>query len=158
MFDVLCWYTSRIFVAWFPQFIPNHFIAHHKCELNPFQIHCLQLKVNILSIHWFTQPFPFDIETKKFDDYSLFFSGVANLRNFSVFKNMFLNISNNLFDLNLLLNVCYIMFVKCDIDPSFVPISDVILLKFLQITRLQLRELRINSRNFLLSYINIPLF
>ena len=71
---------------------------------------------------------------------------------------MFLNISNNLFDLNLLLNVCYIMFVKCDIDPSFLPISDVILLKILQITRLQERELRISSQNFLLNYINIPVF
>ena len=98
-------------------------------ESNPFQIHCLQLTVNILCIHRFTQPFIFDIETRKFDEYSLCVSGVANLINSPSLKNIFLSISNDLFDLSLLLNVCYIMFVICDTGPPCLHASDIILLK-----------------------------
>ena len=80
------------FVASFPQIIPIQFFAHRKFELNPFQIHCLQIKVNILCIHWFTQPFPFEIETRKFDEYSLCVYGVANLSNSPSLQNRFLEI------------------------------------------------------------------
>ena len=117
------------FVVSFPQIIPIHFFAHRKFKLNPFQFHCLQLKVNILCIHWFTQPLTFDIETRKFDENSLCVSGGANLSKHLPLQNKFLRISNNIFDLSFVLNACYIIFINCNVCPSCLPSSEVILLK-----------------------------
>ena len=119
----------KIFVVSFPQIIPTHFFARHKFKLNPFKILCLQVKVNILCIHWFTQPFTFDTEIRKFDEHYLYTSDVAYLSKPPSLQNKLLRISNNIFDLGFVLNVCYILFIYCIICPSWLPISDVILLK-----------------------------
>ena len=71
---------------------------------------------------------------------------------------MFLIISNNLFDLSLLLNICYIMFVICDTGPSCLSGSDVFYLLRLQDTRSQVTGIVIDIRNFLQRDIKILLF
>ena len=69
------------------------------------------------------------METNTFVEFYLSVSGFANLSKSPALKNMFLGNSNNLFDLRLVLNICNIMFVICNIGPSRVPNINVILLK-----------------------------
>jgi hypothetical protein len=59
----------------------------------------------------------------------LYVSGVENLSNSPTLQVKFFRISLKIFSLILLLYICYIIFDICDIGPSFLPRSDVTLLK-----------------------------
>ena len=56
-------------------------------------------------------------------------AGVANLSNSPNLQNMFFKISNNIFALILLLNICHIAFVICNVGHSCLTRSDETLFK-----------------------------